>query len=156
MPHKSMKTRKPRTTKSLNGQGESVTVYFDQDDPQERRAQIAAQLLAAKHGRRKQVIVTLLDVIYQHYAQTGELPSANAVASALERGFAIPTVPFVMLSANAEPVMTPSRAEKKPSSQQTGPVSTKPPLHLQAGVESKSNSADVATRFASSLASYLG
>jgi hypothetical protein len=34
-------------------------------------------------------------MIYQHYAQTGELPSANAVASALERGFAMPTVPFV-------------------------------------------------------------
>ncbi|MEP6985545.1 MAG: hypothetical protein ABI970_08100 [Chloroflexota bacterium] len=46
--------RKSKSTKAKgrNGEGDSLTVFFDQSDPAERRALEAARLLAAKHGRR--------------------------------------------------------------------------------------------------------
>lgn len=72
-----------KSSKGRNGTGDSVTLYFDRSDPAERRALEAAQLLAAKHGRRKQAIVALLEAVYSHYEQTGELMSASAITSAL-------------------------------------------------------------------------
>ena len=78
--------------KAKNGAGDSVTVYFDQSDPAERRALEASRLLAAKHGRRKQVIVTLLEAIYLHYEQTGELMSSAQLATRVS-GFQAETRP---------------------------------------------------------------
>lgn len=75
-----------RATKGRNGTGDSVTLYFDRSDPAERRALEAARLLAAKHGRRKQAIVALLEAVYSHYEATGELMSASAITSALMVG----------------------------------------------------------------------
>jgi hypothetical protein len=63
--------------------GVSVTVFFDQSDPAERKALEAARLLAAKHGRRKQAIIALLEAVYTCYEQTGELMSASAISAAL-------------------------------------------------------------------------
>ena len=40
-------------------------------DPAERKALEAARLLAAKHGRRKQAIIALLEAVYTCYEQTG-------------------------------------------------------------------------------------
>jgi hypothetical protein len=60
-----------------------LTVYFDQNDPQECRALEMAKLLATKHGRRKQAIVALLDAMYSHYQETGELLSATAIQNAV-------------------------------------------------------------------------
>jgi hypothetical protein len=60
-----------------------LTVYFDQNDPQESRALEMAKLLASKHGRRKQAIVALLDAMYSHYQETGELLSATAIQNAV-------------------------------------------------------------------------
>src|SRR5512134_515085 len=76
-------TRDRMTTKRRNGVGESLTVYFDQNDPQERRALEMAKLLASKHGRRKQAIVALLDAMYSRYQETGELLSATAIQNAV-------------------------------------------------------------------------
>jgi hypothetical protein len=76
-------TRNRITTKRRNGVGESLTVYFDQNDPQERRALEMAKLLASKHGRRKQAIVALLDAMYTHYQETGELLSTTAIQNAI-------------------------------------------------------------------------
>ncbi len=70
-------------SKGKNGVGDSVTVYFDKSDPAERRALEASQLLAAKHGRRKQLIVTLLEAVYLHYEQTGELMSSSQLIANL-------------------------------------------------------------------------
>jgi hypothetical protein len=70
-------------TKRRNGAGESVTVYFDQDDPQEWRALEMAKLLALKHGRRKQAIIALLDAMYSAYQETGELLTATAIQNAI-------------------------------------------------------------------------
>lgn len=74
---------KRMTTKRRNGVGESVTVYFDQNDPQEWRALEMAKLLALKHGRRKQAIVALLDAMYSAYQETGELLTATAIQNAI-------------------------------------------------------------------------
>ena len=70
-------------SKRRNGAGDSVTVYFDQDDPQEQRALEMAKLLALKHGRRKQAIVALLDAMYSAYMETGELLTATAIQNAI-------------------------------------------------------------------------
>jgi hypothetical protein len=69
--------------KGSNGTGDSLTVYFDCSDPAERKALEAARLLAAKHGRRKQAIIALLEAIYNRYEASGELISASEISSAL-------------------------------------------------------------------------
>lgn len=71
---------KGRNSKASNGEGQTITVTgFDLNDPQEQRALAMSQLLATKHGRRKQVIVALLDAMYQHYNATGEIMSGSEV-----------------------------------------------------------------------------
>jgi hypothetical protein len=72
--------------KGSNGTGDSVTVYFDCSDPAERKALEAARLLAAKHGRRKQAIIALLEAVYNHYQASGELISASEISAALMLG----------------------------------------------------------------------
>lgn len=74
---------KAKARKGSNGTGDSVTLYFDINDPAERKALNAARLLATKHGRRKQAIVALLEAVYMHYELTGELMSASTISSAL-------------------------------------------------------------------------
>jgi hypothetical protein len=69
--------------KRRNGEGEGISIHFDKDDPQERRAMQMAKLLAGKHGRRKQAIVALLDAMYCHYQETGELLSATEIQNAV-------------------------------------------------------------------------
>ena len=69
--------------KGVNGTGNSVTVYFDTTDPAERKALEAAQMLASKHGRRKQAIVALLEAVYNVYETSGELLSATEISAAL-------------------------------------------------------------------------
>jgi hypothetical protein len=78
-----MASRTRKQTKGRNGVGDSVTVFFDQSDPAERRALEAARLLAAKHGRRKSAIIALLEAVYAHYEQTGELMSSAEITGAL-------------------------------------------------------------------------
>ena len=67
--------------KGANGTGEILTVNFDTSDPSERRALEAARLLAAKHGRRKQVVIALLEAVYSHYEQTGEVLTAPEIST---------------------------------------------------------------------------
>jgi hypothetical protein len=78
-----MASRTPKQPKGRNGVGDSVTVFFDKTDPAERRALEAARLLAAKHGRRKSAIIALLEAVYAHYEQTGELMSSAEITGAL-------------------------------------------------------------------------
>lgn len=77
---------KAKTQKGSNGTGDTLTVYFDRSDPAERKALEAARLLAAKHGRRKQAIIALLEAIYSHYEATGELLSASEISAGLSGG----------------------------------------------------------------------
>src|SRR5688572_8236985 len=81
--------------KRANGVGEYLSVNFDITDPTERKAQKAAQLLAAKHGRRKQAIVTFLVAVYDHYERCNELPTPVEIAAALN-GFDVqkPSIGF--------------------------------------------------------------
>jgi len=67
--------------KGANGTGDILTVSFDTSDPSERRALEAARLLAAKHGRRKQVVIALLEAVYNHYEQTGEVLTAPEISA---------------------------------------------------------------------------
>ncbi len=78
-----MANRTRKQAKGRNGVGDSVTVFFDESDPAERRALEAARLLAVKHGRRKSAIVALLEAVYAHYEQTGELMSSAEISGAL-------------------------------------------------------------------------
>ena len=78
-----MANRTHKKTKGRNGVGDSVTVFFDESDPAERRALEAARLLAAKHGRRKSAIVALLEAVYAQYERTGELMTSAEISGAL-------------------------------------------------------------------------
>ena len=96
-----------RKTKSKrpNGAGDSVTVYFDKNDPQESRALEMAKLLAGKHGRRKQVVIAVLEAMYLHFERTGELLTSTAVANAITStpaGFSAGGYAYSSLSAPAE------------------------------------------------------
>ena len=69
--------------KGRNGEGQSVSLFFDTRDPMESKALAMSQVLASKHGRRKQVLIAALAALYDAYMDTGELPTATTVANAL-------------------------------------------------------------------------
>lgn len=69
--------------KSPNGEGDIVTLYFNESDHQEARALEMAKLLAQRHGRRKATLVAALDALYAVYETTGEIPSTTEIANAL-------------------------------------------------------------------------
>lgn len=72
-----------KRTKSSNGEGLSMTVFFDQDDREEAAALEMAQLLAYKHGRRKQAVVAFLAAMHDHFERTGEIMSVTEITNAL-------------------------------------------------------------------------
>lgn len=78
-----MAQKRASKTKGRNGDGESVTLFFDVTDPAERRALAASKLLASKHGRRKAALVAMLDAIYRVYETNGELMSPAEIGAAL-------------------------------------------------------------------------
>jgi len=101
-----------KTKKGRNGTGDTMMIYFDPSDPAERRALEASRLLAAKHGRRKQVIVTLLEAIYTAYEQTGDLLSSAEIAAALMGG--TPPAANVSPEARVAPAATTRRTSVNP------------------------------------------
>jgi len=74
-----------RKQKGANGVGQFVSLTFDTSDPQEAAALRAAQLLASKHGRRKQAVVAFLSALYEVYQETGVLLSPVQIANAVQR-----------------------------------------------------------------------
>jgi hypothetical protein len=104
-----------KTAKGRNGVGDSVTVYFDHTDPAERKALEAARLLATKHGRRKQAIIALLEAVYNHYEQTGELLSAGEITTALSGQVALirPTSPGFTTIASTDMPPEEQRKQRK-------------------------------------------
>jgi hypothetical protein len=74
---------KAKPSKGRDGTGKSVTVFFDVSDPAEHKALQAARLLAAKHGRRKQAIIALLEAVYDHYEDSGLLMTSAEITAAL-------------------------------------------------------------------------
>lgn len=64
-----------------NGEGDTITVTgFDPNDAQEMRALAMSKMLAGgRAGRRRTVIIALLDAMYQHYERTGEILSGAEV-----------------------------------------------------------------------------
>ena len=102
------RTTKTKRAKGANGVGDSVVVNFDMSDPSERRALEAARLLAAKHGRRKQAILALLEAIYARYETTGELMTPAQIAAALS-GQMTPAQrpPLGFVAAKGQPITAP-------------------------------------------------
>lgn len=72
-----------KQSKGRNGEGQSVSLFFDTRDPMESKALAMSQVLASKHGRRKQVLIAALAALYDAYLESGELPTATTVANAL-------------------------------------------------------------------------
>lgn len=73
-----------RVAKGQNGTGDRILIRFDNpNDPTDMRALAGAQVLAQKHGRRRQAIVAMLEAIYLRYEATGELLSASQISAAL-------------------------------------------------------------------------
>lgn len=150
--------RKPRgRVKGNNGKGETLTVYFDASDPAERRALAAAQLLAEKHGRRKQTIIALLNAVYQHYEQTGELVSGSAVAAALERGLMVSSMSEMLpsLLPAGQPAMTDGKRQAGQGRAGDKPRLPAPSVH-KAHIEfveggGKASAEDVGKSFAASI-----
>jgi 2-methylaconitate cis-trans-isomerase PrpF len=73
-----------KRTKGANGVGQFVSLTFDISDPQEAAALRAAQLLASKHGRRKQAVVAFLSAVWDVYEETGKLLSPVEIANAVQ------------------------------------------------------------------------
>jgi len=70
--------------KGQNGTGDRILIRFDDpNDATDMRALAGAQILAQKHGRRRQAIVAMLEAIYIRYEATGELLSASQISAAL-------------------------------------------------------------------------
>ena len=81
------------TGKRGNGTGKGITINdLSPDDPQQARALAMSQMLAEHHGRRRGVIIALLDAMYQHYERTGELMSGAEVYARILGG-SVPTTP---------------------------------------------------------------
>lgn len=74
------------TGKRANGQGDTITILFDIHDRTERRALQMSKLLASKSGRRKDMIVTLLAALYDHFEATGEVLTPAELGARLTGG----------------------------------------------------------------------
>lgn len=71
------------TAKRGNGEGDSITITFDIHDRTERRALQMSKLLASKHGRRKEVLISMLATMYDVFEQSGEILDARQIAALL-------------------------------------------------------------------------
>jgi hypothetical protein len=69
--------------KGVNGSGDSIVIHLDPDDPADARALEMAKLLASKHGRRKAVIVALLEAMHAQMERTGRVMTPVEVAAAI-------------------------------------------------------------------------
>jgi hypothetical protein len=76
-----MVTKRERTPKPGNGQGESglLSLHFDLGDETEREAYEMAKQLAKPHGRRKHVFVALLYGLSLYQKRTGVQLNADVV-----------------------------------------------------------------------------
>src|SRR5215207_893222 len=79
-----MAKQKQRKAKGNNGVGQFVSLTFDISDPREAAALRAAQLLASKHGRRKQAVVAFLSAVWEVYQETGKLLDPIEIANAVQ------------------------------------------------------------------------
>jgi len=128
-----------RPGKRQNGAGNSITLNFDQSDPQELAAlHMARRLAAMKHGRRKDLIIALLSAMEQHYAATGEILTPVAVTNAL-----------------LQAAPTPLAGQGRVLEIRSVPA-PRPPVQVVTGGDSRADAKAVASSFASSLAGFLG
>jgi hypothetical protein len=74
------------TAKRGNGEGDSITITFDIHDRTERRALQMSKLLASKHGRRKEALISMLATMYDVFEQTGEILDSRQIAALLSGG----------------------------------------------------------------------
>lgn len=73
-----------KSKKRLNGQGNSITLNFNANDPEEAAALAMAKRLAGlKKGKRKDFIVALLAAAEHIYQETGQLLETHEIAAAI-------------------------------------------------------------------------
>lgn len=134
--------------KSSNGTGQSVTVFFDASDPDEAAALAMAQLLASKHGRRKDAIIALLSSMYQHYQTTGEIMNATAITNALHNGAPRASMGFTyaVASAPAAPASAAPASHTPAQTRQPGGV-------VVTSTAKKASAQEIASNFLSSMGS---
>lgn len=82
-----MSTRKrngeERREKGANGSSDSIVIHLDPSDPSDARALEMAKLLASKHGRRRGVLVAVLEAMHTYYQRTGVVMTPIDVATAI-------------------------------------------------------------------------
>jgi hypothetical protein len=140
--------KKTKTGKGSNGTGSTVTLYFDVNDPAERKALNGARLLAAKHGRRKQAIVALLEAVYTCYEETGELMSASTISGALMGQGIAPARQGV---GSAATVMQTHELPSDTITRSTGAKKQRGSHVEVTGISGKANAETVAKNFLSSM-----
>ena len=74
-----------RRQKSMNGEGfsNSITISFDRTDPDEARAMDYARHIARPHGRRKKLMVLLLNMLADIEEATGRPLTAEGLGGRL-------------------------------------------------------------------------
>lgn len=74
-----------RRQKSMNGEGfsNSITISFDRTDPDEARAMDYARHIARPHGRRKKLMVLLLNMLADIEEATGRPLTAEGLGGKL-------------------------------------------------------------------------
>jgi hypothetical protein len=133
----------PIKGKGRNGEGEGITLRFDQQDKTERRALQMSKLLASKHGRRKQAIVALLATMMDIFEESGEILDAREITARLN---GIPTFSVSSSSRGAKEAFSVDRT--KPNARSTQSRETrKEPLVTVAKESAKTTAESVAKNF---------
>lgn len=134
-----------KRTKGVNGVGTSITLRFDESDPLEAAALAMSQLLASKHGRRKDAIVAFLAAAYQHYESTGKLLTTADITTALQPSDGRPTTGLTLTIGQPAPAEPPRT--KRPQTVQDAPTITM--------TTAKTRAADVHKNFLAGMAGFL-
>jgi hypothetical protein len=109
-----------KNAKRKNGQGCSITVNFNQNDPQEAAALAMSQRLAGlKKGKRKDFIIAVLAAAERIYQDTGQLLDTYEITSALlERTPTNTRAPVGFPAATGQIVASDASAEQRRSGRQ--------------------------------------
>jgi hypothetical protein len=142
------RTAAKSSSKRRNGEGDSITVLFDVHDRQERRAQMMSKLLATKAGRRKDMIVTLLASLYDHFEATGEVLTPNELAAMLAKAQTV-GAPISFSQADGRSAAQ-AASDTRVSRSQPQSKPSKAPRVAVTSVPAKTSAADIGRAFTAS------
>jgi hypothetical protein len=101
-------------------------ITFDIHDRTERRALQMSKLLASKHGRRKEALVSMLATMYDVFEQTGEILDSRQIAALLSgsttgTSASAPNIGFTQVAALAHGLPTSNAQGRLPGLPQSKP-----------------------------------